>query len=67
MAAREKHLYRSREDRIFGGVCGGMAEYFNADPSIVRLLWIIFILLIGWVGLFLYFAAWIIIPIAPKR
>ena len=35
----EKKLYRSSNDRMVGGVCGGIAEYFNIDSSLVRLLW----------------------------
>jgi len=62
-----KRLYRSREDRILGGVCGGMAEYFRTDPSLMRLLWILFTLLTGGIGLFFYFAAWILIPVEPRR
>ncbi len=36
-----KRLYRSSHDRMLAGVCGGMAEYFNVDPSIVRLLFVL--------------------------
>ncbi|MEJ2636338.1 MAG: PspC domain-containing protein [Calditrichia bacterium] len=36
-----KKLYRSRENRMLAGVCGGIGEYFNIDPSIVRLLWVL--------------------------
>lgn len=38
----EKKLYRSSNDRMVGGVCGGIAEYFNIDSSLVRLLWVLF-------------------------
>lgn len=37
-----KRIYRSRQDRMVCGVCGGIAEYFDLDPSLVRLGWIIF-------------------------
>ena len=36
-----KRLYRSKKNRIIAGVCGGIAEYFNIDPTIVRLLWLL--------------------------
>ena len=67
MAKRTRHLHRSREDRMLGGVCGGMAEYFNVDSSFIRLLWILFILLTGGIGLLLYLAAWIVIPATPRQ
>ena len=66
MANQEnKRLYRSREDRILGGVCGGLAEYLDADPSLIRLLWVLIALVWG-LGILLYLAAWIIIPEKPK-
>ncbi len=61
-----KRLYRSRTDRILGGVCGGLADYFNLDPSLVRLLWVIFCLGFG-TGVLAYIIAWIIIPEEPQR
>jgi phage shock protein C len=59
-----QRLYRSRINKVFAGVCGGMAEYFDVDPVIVR---IIFVLLVffGGSGIFLYIAAIIIIPQKP--
>lgn len=57
-------LYRSSRERILGGVCGGLAEYFNLDPTIVRLLWIVLCLVPPFNGAFvlLYFIMWIIVP-----
>jgi phage shock protein C len=40
----EKRLYRSRRERILGGVCGGIAEYFGLDPSLVRIVAVLLIL-----------------------
>jgi phage shock protein C len=56
-----KRLFRSTKDKILGGVCGGIAEYFDVDPVIVRLLWILFSLMFG-AGILAYIIAWIIIP-----
>ena len=61
-----KRLYRSGKDRILGGVCGGIAEYFNVDPVIVRLAWIILTIISMGLGILGYIAAWIIIPKKPK-
>lgn len=60
----EKKLYRSRESRVIGGVCGGIGEYFEIDPVIVRLIFLILFFVFG-VGLVTYIIAWIIIPDRP--
>jgi phage shock protein PspC (stress-responsive transcriptional regulator) len=59
-----KRLYRSRTSRIIGGVCGGFAEYFEVDPTLVRILTILLFLLPG-IGILTYIIAWIIIPERP--
>lgn len=59
-----KRLYRSRTNRIIAGVCGGIAEYSNIDPTIVRLLWLLVSLLWG-AGIIAYIIAVIIIPEEP--
>jgi len=58
---KPKRLYRSKKDRIIGGVCAGIGEYSNLDPVIVRLLWVIATFIFG-AGLLAYLVAWIIIP-----
>ncbi len=55
-----RRIYRSR-DRKIGGVCGGFAEYFNIDPTIIRLIWAIAVLVYG-TGLLAYLICWLIIP-----
>jgi len=60
----KKKLYRSRESRVIGGVCGGIGEYFEIDPVIVRLVFLILFFVFG-VGLITYIIAWIIIPDKP--
>ncbi len=57
-----KKLVRKRKDRVLGGVCGGLAEYFNVDVILVRLIWIALALFVGG-GILLYIIAWIIIPL----
>ncbi len=54
-------LYRSQKNRIIGGVAGGLAEYFDVDVVLVRVLWVLAIF-IGGGGLIAYIIAWIIIP-----
>lgn len=64
MAEEQQRLYRSRTDRMIAGVCGGMAEYFAVDSTLIRLLWAALVLA-GGVGFLLYLAALIIIPEQP--
>lgn len=61
-----KKIYRSKKDSIIGGVCGGIAEYFGIDPTLVRLLAIL-IVFIGGAGIIAYIIAWIIIPQNPEE
>lgn len=58
----EKRLYRSPTDKVVGGVCGGLAEYFNIDPSLVRVVAAVLMLFSHGFGFVAYIAAWIIIP-----
>jgi phage shock protein C len=59
-----KKLYRSIEDRKIAGVCGGIGEYFDTDPTLIRLLVVAFVLA-GGSGILAYILAWIIVPEAP--
>ena len=63
-SGKVRRLYRSSRDRILGGVCGGLAEYLNLDPTIVRLAWVFLTLLWPFSGVMvlLYFIMWIIVP-----
>jgi phage shock protein PspC (stress-responsive transcriptional regulator) len=56
-----KKLYRSEDDRILGGVCGGIAEVYDFDSSLVRLVTLLLVLSAG-SGLLIYLIAWLIIP-----
>ena len=60
----EKRLYRSRFNRKILGVCGGIGEYFNIDPTVVRVAWVLAVLLFG-TGLLAYLIAAIIMPDQP--
>lgn len=59
-----RRLYRARFNRVIGGVCYGMANYFSMDPTIVRLLWVLFTLF-GGAGIVAYIICWIVIPEEP--
>jgi phage shock protein C len=66
---REAHMakkfYRSKRDRVIAGVCGGMAEYFDIDPIIVRLIALSLVLSAGG-GIIAYLIAWIAVPKEPE-
>ena len=57
----KKRLYKIEEGKKICGVCGGIAEYFDIDPTIVRLLWILLIFCVG-TGILAYLVAAIIMP-----
>ena len=59
-----KRLYRSRTDKVIGGVSGGLAEYMNIDPVIVRILFVLLVLF-GGSGVLVYIILWIVIPEKP--
>jgi len=59
-----RKLYRSVDDRKIAGVCGGLGDYFDIDPTIVRLLWVSMVLAFG-TGVLAYILAWIIVPEIP--
>lgn len=62
-----KRLYRSTANRKIAGVCGGLAESFNVDPTIVRLIAIILLLPGAAPGLLPYIIMWIVVPEKPAR
>jgi phage shock protein C len=60
----EKKLYRSRTNSMIAGVCGGLGEYLNVDPTILRVVAVLLIFADG-IGLLAYIVGWIIIPRRP--
>jgi len=61
-----KRLYKSRTNKVISGVCGGVAEYFNWDPSIVRLIWAAAIVFTaGTLALVLYIICACVLPVGP--
>ena len=64
MASERKRLYRSRNERMLAGVCGGIGEYFDIDATVIRILFVLFALVIGG-GILLYIILLIIMPLEP--
>jgi phage shock protein C len=60
-------LYRSRDKRVLGGVCGGIAEWLDWDPTLVRILYIVLsIASIAFPGILVYLILWIVMPLEPR-
>ncbi|MEN6518472.1 MAG: PspC domain-containing protein [Methanospirillum sp.] len=57
-----KELKRSRTNRMVAGVCGGIGEYLDIDPNVIRLIWVVVTVLTGGVGILAYLLAWLIMP-----
>jgi len=62
----DKRLYRSRSDRMIWGVCGGLAKYFNIDPTIVRLIAVLSIFLHG-LGILAYIILALVVPLESSK
>ena len=62
----EKRLYKISEGRLIAGVCGGIAEYFNIDPTIVRVIWAVLVACCG-TGLILYLICALVMPTKPPQ
>ena len=56
----KKRLTRS-DDKMIGGVCAGLAEYLDIDPTIVRIVWVLMVVFAGF-GILLYVILWLIMP-----
>lgn len=65
MAEDRKRLYRSRNQRMLAGVCGGIGSYFDIDPTVIRILFVLFALVVGG-GVLLYIILLIIMPLEPE-
>lgn len=60
--APAKKLFRSANNRILAGVCGGVGEYLDIDPTVVRVVYVLLSLLTAFAGLLVYIVLWLIIP-----
>jgi phage shock protein C len=59
-----KRLMRSSTDKKIGGVCAGLADYFDLDPTVVRIVWLLAVFFAG-TGFLIYIILWIALPLAP--
>ena len=66
-ACAPKRLMRSATDSKLAGICGGLGVYLDADPTIIRLVWVLIVLFSGiFPGVIVYLLTWLIIPLAPE-
>lgn len=64
----QKRLYRSRRDRIIAGVFGGLGEYFNIDPVLLRVGWIVLFVVTGFIpGIIIYVLVLLVVPLEPEH
>ena len=61
-SAKGKKLFRSRKNRMIAGVCGGIGEYLEIDPTVIRLIWVLLVFLSFGAAILAYIVAWIIVP-----
>jgi phage shock protein C len=66
MAEKKKKLFRSRSNKWLVGVCGGIGEYFDTDPTVIRVLFVLAAFILGG-GLWIYLILWIIMPLNPDE
>jgi phage shock protein PspC (stress-responsive transcriptional regulator) len=59
-----KRLFRSVSNKVIGGVCGGLGDYFGVDPNVIRLIAVL-LLFLGGLSLWVYLVMWIVLPQAP--
>ena len=67
MASHPKRLYLSNKDKKIAGFCGGLAQYLELDPTLVRLLYVAFTLISMGAGIIFYIIAWIVVPRNPNK
>lgn len=68
MVKMNKRLYRSKKNKIIGGVCGGIAEYLDIDPTVIRVIYVILTVFTGFIlGIIAYLLLWLIIPREPEK
>ena len=61
-----KKLYRSKDERMIWGICGGLAQYYNVDPTIIRVIAVLTLVFGGW-GILVYIILRFVVPLEPQK
>ena len=64
---RDTFLYRHPEEKMIGGICGGLGDYFGIDPILVRIMWVVLTLGTAGTGLLAYAALWLLLPVGTAK
>jgi len=64
--SKVKRLYRSGKNKVIAGICGGVGEYLDVDPTVIRLFWLLSFFVWG-AGLWAYALAWLVMPKNPRH
>ena len=65
MGEHVKRLYRSRDDRVIWGICGGIGKYFGVDPVLIRVIWVVTVIFAGW-SILAYLILRLVVPLEPR-
>ena len=65
MGDQIKRLYRSRDERVIWGICGGIGKYFGVDPVLVRVIWVVTVIFAGW-SILAYLILRFVVPLEPR-
>jgi phage shock protein C len=65
MGEHVKRLYRSRDERVIWGICGGLGKYLKVDPVVVRVIWVVTVIFAGW-SILAYIILRFVVPLEPR-
>jgi len=65
MGEHAKRLYRSRDERVIWGICGGLGKYFGVDPVLIRVIWVVTVIFAGW-SILAYLILRLVVPLEPR-
>ncbi len=65
MGEHVRRLYRSRDERVIWGICGGLGKYFEVDPVLIRVIWVVTVFFFGW-SILAYLILRFVVPLEPR-
>lgn len=64
MSEHVRRFYRSRDERVIWGICGGLGKYFGVDPVLIRVIWVVTVIFAGW-SILAYLILRLVVPLEP--